>query len=485
MTKITHFQLLAVFACFVAGAVTAQAQSLPDVIESVEPSILKVETNVALGSGFTIKDGLVVTNRHVIEGATEATVQFKDGRKHKVLGVVFDGGKLDICILKCKGLTKDNSKALQLVPAPLRQGESVFTFGAPQGLEFSVSEGIVSANRLIDDIAFVQITAPISSGNSGGPLLRVKDGSVVGINTWTRVEGQNLNFAIAASELRKAIDKISSEPQPLDLTDEGHRSTLEDEAKRPSFAALMEKVWQAKVETERKKLDTEIESIRSSIAKAESEGIKAALRVNLEHVLHEKRTVGSRVSLDTPKTSLSQLARGGLGSFGYVQDRMPILQILNEFNCLIYVDGVVFLLENFPTADVTTDTVLTAKEGPVMYISGTFEYSAKSGQEKKVYRLSPAWDIASLSEEVKLKQAEIKSGSETERDQAIDKATTRIWTSGKFKTEAKFLRMAGAGGDIFVHLTRLDGQTIKVPAEKLEDTDRAWIQDFKKATKKR
>ncbi|MDA0810324.1 MAG: S1C family serine protease, partial [Planctomycetota bacterium] len=309
-------------------------QDLPSVIEKVQPSVVKIITNEALGSGFVVDEGLIVTNRHVMEGARTAKVHFKDGQTHVVEGIVFDGGKIDLCILKCKGLSRDNSKPLQLASQSLRQGESLFTFGAPKGLEFSVSEGIVSANRWIDDIAYVQTTAPISSGNSGGPLLSTKDGSLVGINTWTRVDGQNLNFAIAVSHLKEALEKCNSEPVPLNLTENGSRASLATEANAPTVAELMKTEWEEKVASRRAAFEPKLEKLRASVAAAESAAAKSAFTVQLAEIMYQHQTAGQTIILDLPKLYLSQLGKLNVGTYGFVQDRMEVIQILNEWNCL-------------------------------------------------------------------------------------------------------------------------------------------------------
>ena len=103
--------------------------------------------------------------------------------------------------------------ALELADALPRKGESVVTFGAPKGLSFSASEGIVSAVRegkeLTDYVeglpgTWIQTTAPISSGNSGGPLVK-RDGRVTGMNTMVLLTGQNLNFAISSVDVADVL----------------------------------------------------------------------------------------------------------------------------------------------------------------------------------------------------------------------------------------------------------------------------------------
>jgi serine protease Do len=141
----------------------------------------------SLGSGFVIdgKEGLVVTNNHVIDGADEITVIFRDGSKLKVEKVLGTDGKTDLALLKVKP-----QKPLKSVKfgssEQLRVGDWVLAIGNPFGLGGSVSVGIISAKQRdiqsgpYDD--YLQTDAAINKGNSGGPLFNM-EGEVIGVNT--------------------------------------------------------------------------------------------------------------------------------------------------------------------------------------------------------------------------------------------------------------------------------------------------------------
>jgi serine protease Do len=141
----------------------------------------------SLGSGFVIdgKEGLVVTNNHVIDGADEIIVNFHDGTKLKVDKVLGKDTKTDLALLKVTP-----KKALPAVvfggSAKLRVGDWVMAIGNPFGLGGSVTVGIISAKQRdinsgpYDD--FLQTDAAINKGNSGGPLFNM-DGEVIGVNT--------------------------------------------------------------------------------------------------------------------------------------------------------------------------------------------------------------------------------------------------------------------------------------------------------------
>jgi serine protease Do len=159
----------------------------------------------ASGSGFIISsDGKIVTNYHVIDGAISGTVTLNDGTKYNidyVLGYIKpkDFGDKDIAIIK---INANNLPVCTLGDSDKVQvGEGVVAIGSPLGLPNVVSNGIVSK---IWDGGIIQITAPISLGNSGGPLFNMY-GEVIGINTFFVNQGQNLNFALPINWL-KALD---------------------------------------------------------------------------------------------------------------------------------------------------------------------------------------------------------------------------------------------------------------------------------------
>lgn len=175
--------------------------------EYISPAVVELQvydrngTRFALGSGFFIdEEGTLVTNFHVIDAAWSAEAILSDGSRAEILAVKAYDAKLDLAILQA-----DVAKSQRLVFAEqgVKTGETVYALGSSQGLTGSFSEGIVStASREIDGVNCVQTTAPISSGNSGGPLVN-RYGEAVGVNSMTLELGQNLNFAIDIRELDK------------------------------------------------------------------------------------------------------------------------------------------------------------------------------------------------------------------------------------------------------------------------------------------
>ena len=166
----------------------------------------------SLGSGFLIdRKGYIVTNNHVIEGASSITVRLYNDEEFEAELIGRDP-KTDLALIKIKA---DSSlKPLYIGDSDrLKVGSWVVAIGSPFGLEQTVTAGIVSAKgRIIgsgpyDD--FIQTDASINPGNSGGPLLNL-DGEVVGINTAIVASGQGIGFAIPVSLAAGIIEQLKS-----------------------------------------------------------------------------------------------------------------------------------------------------------------------------------------------------------------------------------------------------------------------------------
>jgi len=166
----------------------------------------------AQGSGFIIdKSGLIVTNNHVVEGADKITVILKDETQYPGEVVGLDP-VTDIALIKVT--PKKDLPAVRLGSSDdLKVGEWVVAIGAPFGLEYTVTAGIVSAKgRVIgsgpyDD--FIQTDASINPGNSGGPLINMQ-GEVVGINTMIIAGGQGIGFAIPVNQAKGIIAQLET-----------------------------------------------------------------------------------------------------------------------------------------------------------------------------------------------------------------------------------------------------------------------------------
>ena len=185
------------------GVERAPSQIFDDVASSIVVITTCSADGGSLGSGFIVSsDGIVVTNFHVVANAEGVDVKLKNGKSYPVTGVVDYDPVRDICVLKI------DARNLNVMPLgssdSLIQGQKILVIGAPLGLEYSISDGLFSGQRDYFGQEVIQFTAPISPGNSGGPLLNMQ-GQAIGITTFTNVGGQNLNFAVPIEETEKYI----------------------------------------------------------------------------------------------------------------------------------------------------------------------------------------------------------------------------------------------------------------------------------------
>lgn len=154
---------------------------------------------MGFGSGFFLRDGRVVTSSHVVAGAEWVEVADQNGEflgSSPYAEVV--STRSDLAILPSLSVDR---RGLRISSERPRPGEDVWVVGSPEGLHGSVSAGVVSAVRSVEGREYLQITAPISSGSSGGPILDA-DGRVIGVVASYVTEGQNLNFGVPAGQLR-------------------------------------------------------------------------------------------------------------------------------------------------------------------------------------------------------------------------------------------------------------------------------------------
>lgn len=182
-------------------------RTVRDLVERFGEGVVMVSTPSALGSGFFITvEGHVVTNFHVVEGETLLAIDVirqvgserRRDRFEDVKILALDPYR-DLALLKV-ALPADYKPTVTYIREDddLRDGEPVFAVGNPAGLERSVSEGIISKrNRFWAGRLFIQTTAAVNHGNSGGPLFNMR-GEVVGVTNMILAETEGLNFAIPA-----------------------------------------------------------------------------------------------------------------------------------------------------------------------------------------------------------------------------------------------------------------------------------------------
>jgi S1-C subfamily serine protease len=202
-----------------------RATEWAELVAHTRPAVVVVETDEALASGFIIKpDGIIVTNYHVVANAKAMAVKLPSGEVYRNVYLLSSDPIDDLAFLKIEAvdlptIPLGNSNNVQL-------GDEVLLVGAPQGLEQTVSSGLISGIRLDNGVRVLQTSAAASHGSSGGPLLN-RSGDAVGVMSFKLVNGENLNFAIPINYVRGKLDTLTvSNPKafvPLKAQAEQHQ----------------------------------------------------------------------------------------------------------------------------------------------------------------------------------------------------------------------------------------------------------------------
>ncbi len=195
------------FVLLVAFSSAPAQENLILVVKKVKPAAVVILTydNAGRiqrqGSGFFINQrGYFITSRHMLQDASRADVKTAEGKVYPIQRIIAEDEEWDL-IMASTHVPSDALHYLSVSGSVPEVGERIMVVGCPMGLEQTVSDGIVSAVREIPDLGkMIQITAPISPGSSGGPVVNMK-AQVVGVATLQAIEGQNLNFAVPSSRI--------------------------------------------------------------------------------------------------------------------------------------------------------------------------------------------------------------------------------------------------------------------------------------------
>jgi S1-C subfamily serine protease len=207
----------------------AAAEDLPELAERIKPSVVHLVVLDATGSelgsgtGFFVEGHRIVTNQHVIASASRMLAKLADGRQIEVAGILAADADRDLAILAIEG--DDLPPPLPLGDSGhLRQGDPVVVIGSPRGLSGTLSTGVVAALRgggVESEIEAargtrswaIQITAAVSPGSSGSPILTSNDGQVVAVAVG--LIGGNLGFGIPIENAKTMLEGIAPDAEPM------------------------------------------------------------------------------------------------------------------------------------------------------------------------------------------------------------------------------------------------------------------------------
>ncbi len=267
-------------------SVAAQALSPQEIFRQVSPSVVLIEvwgeyseTNgseiIASGSGVVIPsdrgDNVIVTNCHLTDKSGGSFFRVSGMGDIGGLGMNYErDAERDLCTIRALMLDRKRTRKneepnhIKLPPVQiassrgLEVGDTVYAVGAPQGLEATLSNGIVSGFREHEGVEYIQTTAPISQGSSGGGLFNSR-GQLVGITTMFIKEGQALNFAVPAELIPSAdVKGVVSQVVASDGGNSGYASKRE----------LVDDRWQTFYADDKKALDIDTQTIKRVYDKA-------------------------------------------------------------------------------------------------------------------------------------------------------------------------------------------------------------------------
>ena len=193
--------------------------------EDTYNSVVVVYTETGVGSGFYVKENIIITNAHVVGYNKKVAVNLYDGTTIKGNVIKIDNEK-DLALIKVdKTITP-----LSINSEDLSIGQEVYAIGAPKDMPYTMTKGIISAlDRKIGQNIYIQIDASVNSGNSGGPLVD-DNGNVIGIITLKASDAEGIGFAINTKDINNFIEGVeTSEHQDSSETEKEENDVLPNE----------------------------------------------------------------------------------------------------------------------------------------------------------------------------------------------------------------------------------------------------------------
>ena len=197
---------------FALSSVHLFSQDASLIYKNTVNSTVTIETDNGLGSGFFVAPNIIATNYHVMEGSTIANCYLNNSNtKYKIDGYIGADKSVDLILLKVSTL---NKPIIKFASTEVSIGQKIYVIGSPKGLPATISDGIISGKRDFEGYKLLQMTAPISPGSSGGPVLN-SNGELIGISVSQLTDGQNINFAIPKSYLEILLNFKKGTPMAL------------------------------------------------------------------------------------------------------------------------------------------------------------------------------------------------------------------------------------------------------------------------------
>ncbi|MGQ8874212.1 S1C family serine protease [Paenibacillus sp. TSA_86.1] len=222
-----------------ATSKTTDKKTRKQIIEDSQKKVVTIESSDGLGSGFLYNNkGDVITNAHVVEGSKEVTIRTLDHQEYQGTVIGF-GEETDVAVVRVPELVK--IEPLPIASAKAEVGDEILALGSPLGFENTVTTGIISGlDRSFEIPPYIytnlyQISAPITNGNSGGPLINAETGEVLGINSTVVKQEGGIGFSIPISSVLKQVQQWSERSPDAQTV-----KTVRDSSFQTSSAALSE-----------------------------------------------------------------------------------------------------------------------------------------------------------------------------------------------------------------------------------------------------
>ncbi len=187
------FLLVAVLICVFGGG--SRAYAIDFDVEGICDSVVVIRTNRSVGSGFAVSSDMIITSEHVINGVSSLVIETNNETAYLGNIIASDPG-LDLALIEVPGA---NFPTIPMTAATPPLGSDAYAIGAPNGLSFTVSKGVLSASeREVEGNVYIQTDAAVNPGNSGGPLLN-SAGQVIGVNDMKVEDVERVSLAIPMS----------------------------------------------------------------------------------------------------------------------------------------------------------------------------------------------------------------------------------------------------------------------------------------------